>query len=183
MKRLSSLLIALTVLLVLTALSPAKEARSQVETLVRVSPAEVTLAPGQSKTIAVEVVAVTEMRAFEVTINFDPSLIYIPPASLVDGGFLVAGLPSPANEVDNDAGMLNYGWAIMGNDVSSGSGTLFTFTVVAKQVLGSTALEIVESELVHNDYFEILHEVENGLVRIATDQDPGYQLYLPLILQ
>jgi hypothetical protein len=182
MKRLLPLLL-MVVLLLGAAFFPAGQTRAQGETLVRISPALVTLQPGQSTTIAVEVVAVTDLRGFEVTIEFDPSRVYILPESLDIGEFLTPGLLSPDEKVDNDAGTLVFGNVIIGDEVSSGSGALFTFTVQAKQRSGNAPLEILRSELVGGDYFMIPHSVEHGLVKIISDQEPGFQVFLPLILR
>lgn len=182
MKRLLPLLLTL-ILLSGAALFPAGQTRAQGETRVRVSPAQVMLEPGQSTIVAVEVVAVTDLRGFEVAIEFDPSRVYIPPESLTIGEFLTPGLPSPDEKVDNDAGELVFGNVIIGDEVSSDSGTLFTFTVQAKQRSGETPLEILRSELVGVDHFAISHTVEHGLVKIISDQEPGFQVYLPLVLR
>ena len=182
MKRLFSLLLSLSVLLTLSTAIPPQQAFSRAETWVRVVPLQGKLLPGETTTVAVRVESVETLRAFDVSINFDPELLYIDPSSLLDGGFLGSGLFPPENGVNNDAGTITFGKAISGNAVSSGDGILFTFALTAGQTPGQAALTVTQSHLVDFAHFPVDHGVEDGLVRINLIQT-GHQLYLPLILR
>ena len=73
MKRLCLLLLVLTAIFL--PFSTTHSAHSQADTRVRVSPAQVTLQPGDRATIEIRVDAVEALFAFEADLQFDPDLI------------------------------------------------------------------------------------------------------------
>ena len=182
MKRLFSLRIIFFLIFALISPHIPALAASQPETSVYVHPSVVHLAPGESEVITIRIADVEELRAFEVQISFDQSRIYVKPGSPSDGAFLGAGFGSPDNAVDNQAGTITFGKAITGDDVVSGSGSLFSFEVQAQGSTGIGLITIAEVDLVHANHFPIPHQIQHGSVHI-TGEDSGYQVYLPLILQ
>ena len=183
MKRYLRLLCVLLVIFILGAALPPGQAASQGGTVVRVSPEAVTLSPGETTTIDVEVVNVVKLRAFSVEIHFDPDLISV--SNLALGDFLnYPGFDEFTNDIDNMAGKVMYGYAIEGNEnVQSGTGILFSFDVTVKLVPGETRLVVMDTLLVDLDHDTIDPQLEHGLVRISTGQEMDYHLYLPLIMR
>ena len=64
------------------------KAASQSDTVVRVSPAEVTLPPGKSQTIEIWVDDVEDLVGFAIEIHFDPAYLLVDPLGLQPGSFL-----------------------------------------------------------------------------------------------
>lgn len=182
MKRLCSLLLSLLVFLSLSSFNPSQQVFSQAGTVVKVSPALVNLQPGQSTTIEILIDNVVDLRGFEVDIHFDQSRMYVPPGSLLAGSFLGSGLNSPSNGVNNDTGTITFGKAIIGDDVRSGSGALFTFQVQAKANAGDGFLTIVTADLVNAAYGEIPHSLQHGTV-VISGEGGTFQVFLPLIFR
>jgi len=182
MKRLCPLLLSLLVFLTLSSFNPSQEVFSQGGTVVKVSPALVNLEPGQSATIEILIDNVVDLRAFEVDIVFDQSRMYVPPSSLSAGSFLGSGLNVPDNGVDNDTGTITFGKAIIGDDVQSGSGAIFTFQVQAKANAGDGLITIVSAVLVNAAYGEIPHSLQHGTV-VISGEGGSFQVFLPLILR
>jgi hypothetical protein len=147
---------------------------------VRVSPAQVTLQPGDRATIEIRVDAVEALFAFEADIHFDPDLISAEDLTL--GSFLEPGW-EPINLIDNDSGIIQYHMSQSGMDTpsKSGSGVLFSFEIT---LLGATAGSDIEIEhilLSDRDGFEIPCEVLHGTVK-SPGSGPEFSVFLPLIL-
>ena len=151
-------------------------AASQTGTVVRVSPAVVTRSPGESVTIEIWVDTVESLRAFDVEVSFDPAKLFADEESLQLGGFLGSGMGTPTTDVDNDAGLISFGIAIIGNDVQTGSGVLFSFDIETKPSAGETGLFVTSAMLVNEDHFLVEYGVEHGSVRIVGAVDDAYQM-------
>ncbi|MGI6741015.1 MAG: cohesin domain-containing protein [Brevefilum sp.] len=180
MKRLLPLLLALMVLPI-TALFPAGQTRAQGETLVRVSPAQVTLAPGQSTTIAVWVENVEDLFGFELELRYNPQFISasgLEPGSFLELGWIVQ------NEINDEQGIILFDMSQKGleTESKSGSGVLIQFEITLLAETAHTDIWIEHVLLTDRDSFEINCDVQHGSVR-----SPGavsvHQLYLPLVLR
>lgn len=173
MKRFLRLLLVLWVLFMLGAALPPGRAASQGETVVRVSPETVTLFPGETSTIDIEVDNVVRLRGFSIKIGFDPALLEV--SNLVFGGFLSSSGFEMDVDINQDEGYVSYDFAIIGNDVQSGSGILFSFDITAGQAPAETDLLVVDSELVGFDMLPITHQAAHGQVRIIGLREDAYE--------
>jgi hypothetical protein len=176
LKRIYRLLFFLILLLALAIPNPAA---SQTETVatVRFSPPSVALAPGEGATIEVWVDDAVDLRAFEIEIQFDPGLLIV--SNLVLGDFIDPGIQSPSTTIDNDAGILAYGIAHIGqpDEPNHGTGWLFSFDIEAKTNPGESPLNLTKVELVFtDDYFLQDYTAQNGLVRVCGVIDDHYSL-------
>ena len=155
---------------------------SQSGTTVSVNPSSITLDPGETAMveIIIDLAEGESLRAFSVEIAFDPGRISA--SNLTQGDFLVGLLPEPTNEIDNETGTISFGFTQGPVAPVSGSGTLFSFDIQAKDIPGQTSLEIIETELVDEDYFLIDHQVVNGIINITGEIEYPYHVYLPLVL-
>lgn len=180
MKRIIGLGIIL--LIVLTNLAFPAPAASQTGTVVRVHPAQVTLNPGESAVIEIWVDEVTDLVAFSVQINFDPSRLSAD--SLQHGPFLDIAFQEPTNGINNGLGTIRYGNAQgPSSQPKSGSGVLFSFQITAKAISGETSLSITTADLVDEDILLIPCQVANGTVKVTGDDGNGFLVYLPLIIK
>lgn len=158
-------------------------ASSQPETTVSVSPSSITLDPGATASVEIQIdLAEGEsIRGFSVEIHFNPGRLSA--SNLIQGDFLDGFLPEPTNGIDNETGIISFGVVQGAVEPASGSGTLFSFDIQAKDILGQTSLEIKEAELVGEDYSLIDYQAENGVVNITGEIEYPYQVYLPLVLR
>lgn len=121
----------LLVTLSLGAAALAPEARAQTAALVRVSPAASTVLVGQSGTIAIEVVDVTDLYGFDITLRFDPARVQVldadgsqPGVQVSLGSFLDPGF-TLRNQADNAAGTVRFAMTQMNPSTpKSGTGSL-----------------------------------------------------------
>lgn len=180
MKRLSPFLKSFVALLIVFAVTQTVRASSLSGTVVSVNPNFVHLVPGKTAKIAIKIDLAEGdlLRGFSVKIAFDPD--YLSAQNLEPGDFMNPFLLEPYNGIEN--GVISFGLAQGSVDPpASGSGTLFTFEVLARDVLGATGLEIISVELVGDDYLGLDCEVLGGAVEIG-EGSIANQLFLPLIL-
>ena len=163
----------ITIAVLLVAVAPAA---AQTETVVRVDPDFLQVAPGANFTLTIQIDDVVSLYAFDVRVSFPPDKLEVVSASngdFLEGPFL--GLIT----CDNDAGTVT---AIVSQqnptEPQTGSGTL---VVITFQALGNrTDADIVLSEVTLSDDngFEIPCSLQDGRVHIG-----AYPLYLPLVLR
>ena len=164
----------ISIAVLLAAVAPAA---AQTETVVRVDPDFLQVAPGANFTLTIQIDDVVSLYAFDVRVSFPPDKLEVVDASrgdFLEGPFLV-DLITP----DNEAGTVT---AIVSQrnpaEPQSGNGTL---VVITFQALGDrTDADIVLSEvtLSDNNGFEIPCSLQDGRVHIG-----AYPLYLPLVLR
>jgi len=152
--------------------------------MVRVSPADVTLLPGESQTVEICVDDVEDLWAFALEISFDPASLTV--SGLEPGEFLST---EPGrylfnvNEKDKDRGLISlYMTQVRKTDTDplprDGSGVLIRFQVLAKPKPGESNLTVKDLLLSNRDGVSIPVAVANGTVHIAGE---GFFVYLPLI--
>lgn len=164
------------------------KAASQSATVVRVSPADVTLLPGESQTIEVWVDDVEALWGFQIDIQFDPAIIEV--SNLTKGSMLstINGeFEIVISDIDSDLGTIAFHMYQKRVDDQTplprdGSGVLFLFTIRAKDQLGETALTFDEITLSDRDSFEIPCSTQDGTVTI-TNEVTGSTVYLPLVMR
>jgi len=153
------------------------------ETVVRVSPEEVTLSPGESQVIEVWVDYVAELWAFALEVIFDPAALTVSDLeageflSTESGRYLII-----VNAVDNTLGRISFDMTqkrVTDTDPlpRDGSGVLISFQVLAKSKPGETNLILNDVLLSNKDGEVIPASVVNGTVRIISDKN---YVYLPL---
>lgn len=173
-------LICFILFLLLFPLGPGAPARAQTLPMVHVVPAKTALEPGESTTVAVWVENVPGMRAFSTKILFNPT--HFEASGLTLGSFLPDGIWI-LREIDNSAGTIVYENAIFGDDVQTGSGVLFSFTLTAKKATSGTTLHIDESILIGFNHLSIEHNLQDATLTIIGDLlDESKTIYLPLFL-
>ena len=163
----------ITIAVLLVAVAPAA---AQTETVVRVDPDFLQVAPGANFTLTIQIDDVVSLYAFDVRVSFPPDKLEVVSAShgdFLEGPFL--GLIT----WDDDGGTVT---AIVSQqnptEPQTGSGTL---VVINFQALGDrTDADIVLSEVTLSDHngFEIPCSLQDGRVHIG-----AYPLYLPLVLR
>lgn len=151
-------------------------------TVVRVHPSFVTLSAGERTTIEIWVDDVSDLVAFSVKLTFDPTRLSAD--SLQPGNFVDFFLPEPSNGIDNDSGVIMYGYSRgSDSDPAQGSGVLFSFRITAKNVLGETELQIETADLVHEDISLIPNTVNHGRIDIIEKEEEDCLVFLPLVLR
>jgi hypothetical protein len=156
---------------------------SQPGTTVSVSPSSITLDPGDTASldIQIDLASGESIRGFSVEIHFNPGRSSA--SNLTQGDFLNTLFPSPDNSIDNEEGVIIFGVVQGAEEPASGSGTLFSFDIQAKEIPGSTSIEIFVADLVDKDFFLLDYDVVNGEVNITGEIEYPYQVYLPLVLR
>lgn len=164
------------------------KATCQRATVVRVSPAEVTLLPGESQTVEILVDDVGGLYGFALEISFDPAALTVPDSSLEQGGFLSTDQNIIfINQVDNDRGLIEFVMTQKRDPITDpfplprdGSGALIRFQILAKNHPGESNLNASHVLLSDRDGVEIPAEKEDGVVHITSEGDQFF-VYLPLI--
>jgi hypothetical protein len=164
-------LITLAVLLV--AVAPAA---AQTETVVRVDPAFLQVAPDAEFTITIQIDDVENLYAYDILLSFPPDKLEA--INAANGDFLQEGIGGEP-QIDNEEGTV---WAINSQvnptEPQSGSGSLLEITF---QPLGDRTdadIELSAVMLSDNNGFAILCSLQDGRVHIG-----AYPLYLPLVLR
>ncbi len=165
----------ITIAVLLVAVAPAA---AQTETVVRVDPDFLQVAPGANFTLTIQIDDVVSLYAFDVRVSFPPDKLEVVDASrgdFLEGPFLVDLIT-----LDNEAGTVTAIVSKQGEfaEPESGSGTL---VVINFHALGDrTDADIVLSEvtLSDNNGFAIPCSLQDGRVHIG-----AYPLYLPLVLR
>lgn len=175
--------ISLLLLVLSLSLGEPMPVSSQSETTVSVSPSSLTLDPGDTASVEIHIdLAEGEsIRGFSVEIHFNPGRLLA--SNLTQGDFLDGFLPEPTNGINNETGIISFGVVQGTVEPASGSGALFSFDIQAKDVPGQTGLEILDAELVGEDYLLIDYQAENGVVNITGEIEYPFKLYLSLVLR
>jgi hypothetical protein len=168
----------LTILLVLTltsALGAAGVSYAQsTPVAVRVQPSTVQVGVGQTVDLAIEVVSVQAMYAFDVDLRFDPAVVEVvdavPNQSGVQaslGAFLDPGF-AILNQADNSQGSLRFAMTqINPSEAKSGSGNLIVVKFKGKQVNGTTAITFNDVQLAQRDGTKIPNSPAAGQIQVV----------------
>lgn len=169
-------------------------AEAQNPALLRISPAVGSLAVNQVLDLVVEIENVEDLYGFDVWVTYDPAVVEVVDANpsqdgiqaslglLMDPGFVVL------NIADNTVGRLQFAMTQLNpSEPKSGEGVLVVFKLRGKQA-GSSALEIIRSDLSRRDGTAIPATTAGGQVTVSTaagvqpattsipTQDPGTPL-------
>ena len=163
----------ITIAVLLVAVAPAA---AQTETVVRVDPDFLQVAPGANFTLTIQIDDVVNLYAFEILVSFPPDKLEVVSAShgdFLEGPFL--GLVT----WDNDAGTVT---AIVSQqnptEPQTGSGTLVVITFEAEADRTDADIVLSAVTLSDNNGFPIACSPQHGRVHIG-----AYPLYLPLVLR
>lgn len=164
----------ITIAVLLVAVAPAA---AQTETVVRVDPAFLQVAPGTTFTLTIQIDDVVNLYGYDILLSFPPEKVEV--LSAGNGGFLEPGfLIGPT--IDPIAGtmqMINV--QVNPAEPKSGSGALVTVNLRAKtEANGYAELMLTSVELSDNNGFAIPCSLQDGRVHIG-----AYPLYLPLVLR
>jgi hypothetical protein len=181
-----SLLSATLLLVILSAFTfSTKTGTAQSEVVIYVSPDTVSVAPGESFDIAVNIKRAENVYSWQVSLSWNPTVLELQEVS--EGNFLNQGIfPtiwSEDNYVDNDAGNGTLFCILRGQPRSSsasGDGTLATVTFYVKDD-GYTALPLYNTELLDYDYYELPHTSESGVFQSSQAEIPLLRVELPSI--
>lgn len=150
--------LAVVVILCLGLWLPVSRAVSQTPVLVRVTPAQSQVVAGETVDVAVEVVEVQDLYAFDVALTFDPSVVEVvdadpnlPGVQVGLGLFLDAGF-AIVNQADNVAGTAHLAMTQLNPSVpKSGTGALIVLRLLGKQAGTTSAIPIVLVQLARSD--------------------------------
>lgn len=149
-------------------------------TVVSVDPSTQTIPPGGSFSIDVNCVPSQPIRSFEMKISFNPSLLQ---ATSVTEGDIFQEYTTFFNpgSIDNSGGTIEDIYdLILGTGEVSSSGTFITVSFLAKSVLGTSAIDLVNVGVANNTgYVPIV--VSDGSVTIQeTNHPPVYTGQSPI---
>ncbi|MFA5101965.1 MAG: PKD domain-containing protein [Candidatus Thermoplasmatota archaeon] len=141
------------------------------DTPVRVAPSSLTVAAGSSFTVTIDCVPQQPVKAFELKLSFDPSLLR---ANTVTEGSIFEGYNTffSAGEIDNTAGeIINVYNLIVGPGNVTDAGSLVSINFTAKTVSGTSPLRLYDVRLTNeSDYLDI--SVASGSVTITGGTSP-----------
>lgn len=155
------------------AVLPAASALAQEPVLVRVAPAAVTLAPGATADVAVEVVAVEGLYGFDIRLSFDPAVVEVVDADPAKPGVQVSlgRMLDPGMAVresaDNATGVVHYAMTQLNpSEAKSGAGNLIVVKLRGKAA-GSSDLTITSVDLARRDATAIPTTLQHGVATVA----------------
>jgi hypothetical protein len=165
-------------------------AAAQTPVLLRVIPAEAQVVAGQTVDVAVEVVDVEDLYAFDVALTFDPSVVEVvdadpnvPGIQIALGTFLDPGF-SIINEADNVAGTAHLAMTQLNPSTpKSGTGSLLVVKLRGKQAGTSSAISIVNGQLARPDGTLIPTAPPVGGVVYVVPSGDGTQTATPMPTQ
>ncbi len=156
------------------------QAQTPTPAVVRVAPASVEVAAGQTVDVAVEVVDVQDLYGADVALAFDPAVVEVVDADptldgiqvghglFLDPGFVLYNL------ADNQAGTARMAITQMNPSLpKSGTGALIVVTLRGKQAGASTPLTLTRSQLARRDGVEIPSAPASGQLEVVPDTTPG----------
>lgn len=155
-------------------------AQTPAPVVVRVAPASLQLAAGQIVDVAVEVVDVQELYAFDVTVVFDGQVVEVVDADpnvagvqMSQGLFLDPGF-AVINAADNAAGRAHLVMTQLNPSVAkSGTGALIVLRLRGKEAGRSTALALPEPMLARRDGGMIAATGVAGRVEVVSAAVPA----------
>ncbi len=173
----------LFLLLLLPLFAAPQHAYAQIGTVVRIDPASILVDPGQSFSVEIVIEDVSELNAFDISVQYDPDKLDFVNAEL--GDFLEQGFSFQL--IDEDLGVVNVINSQSAPSIpESGSGTLFTIHFLTRSIEGLTNLEILEPEgmplLSDHNGIEIPCELEHGTVTIGDVPDEQFYSFLPMVM-
>ena len=150
----------------------------QTGTTVKITPAFQAVDPGEIFSIDVIVENVTNLWAFDITIEYDAAIIVFDHSEF--GDFLDSGMAAP---VTSEPGRISCGMTqVSPAEAKSGSGVLCTLTFIAKEVDGELDLTLFSVELVEDETFALIPTTDlDGLVQVG-EPKAGYETFIPLFL-
>jgi len=160
-----SLFLATLLLVILSAFAfSTKTSTAQSAVVVYVSPDTISVAPGESFDIAVNIKRAENVYSWQFSLSWDPTVLELQEVS--EGNFLNQGIyPTIFQDyVDNDGGNVTVVCVLRGQPRSSsasGDGTLATVTFYVKDT-GYTPLPVYNTELLDYDYYKLPHTSEDG---------------------
>jgi hypothetical protein len=172
-QRLNHLFLALALAALLATLAPVP-AHGQAAVLVSLSPASLQVVNGQTVDLAVAVIGVTDLYAFNLTLTYDPALVEVLDADPSLGG-VQAGLGlfmEPGfvlrNIVDNDSGTVRFAFTQLNPTApKSGSGHLIVLKLRGKQLSSGSPLTLNLAELSQRDGTLLPVNTAGGTVSIV----------------
>ena len=151
----------LTVALLFVSLAPVEIALAQPPTI-SVDPAVGQGDPGAYYSANLTVADVNDLSAWELKLGFDPVVLALDEADVVQGPFLNATGTTNFN-VDVQAGYVQVGCALTTNVTASGSGTLATLNfLVLPNYPGVSNLTLFDTYLYNSTLGEIAHTTADG---------------------
>jgi len=170
---------AIAILTVLGGLLSPVAAQTGEPVVVRLGSAELRVAAGQTVDVALEVVDVEGLYAFDVTLTFDPDVVEVvdadpalPGVQVGQGTFLDSGF-SVINAADNEAGIVQFVTTQLNpSEPKSGSGSLIVIRLRGKQPGASSPLTLAAPQLSRRDGSAIQATGSSGRVDVVTDTGP-----------
>ena len=171
MRIFKAIITAIAVLLAaLVAVGPAT---AQEPVVVRVAPANLTLAVGGTSDVAVEIVDVEGLYGFDVQLSFDPAKVEVvdadpdkPGVQVSLGRMLDSGM-SVRESADNVAGTIHYAMTQLNpSEAKSGTGNLIVIKLRGKAA-GNTNLTITSVDLAKRDASAIPSSLQGGVVTVT----------------
>jgi hypothetical protein len=174
------LALSLGIALSLTAL-PGWAVEAQESAVVRVSPAQIEIAEGETATVEIRVDDVDGLYGLDVRLGFDASTVQVVDADPSTGG--IQARPGDLlsldfvvkNEADNDAGTVWFALTQMNpSEAVSGSGVAFSIMLRGTRA-GAAPLAITQAKLATRSGEEITASTEDGRIEIrgSTDTSPN----------
>ena len=155
-------------------------AQSSETAQVRVMPGSIQVPQGISVDLAVEVIEIQNLYAFDISLTFDSSVIQVVDADpdldgiqvnyglFLDPGFVLR------NEVDNQAGTIRFALTQLNpSQPKSGSGVLIVVRLEGGQVGSQTSLTLTHAKLVERDGSDIPTTMSSGEVEVVGTATPG----------
>lgn len=155
-------------------------AQSSETAQVRVMPDSIQVPQGTTIDLAVEVIEIQDLYAFDISLTFDPTVIQVVDADpdldgiqvnygmFLDPGFVLR------NEVDNQAGTIRFALTQLNpSQPKSGSGVLIVIRLEGGQVGAQTSLTLTHAELVERDGSDIPTTMNSGEVEVVGTATPG----------
>lgn len=175
----SRLACGLAALIAWLMIGPVQAQTPAVPVVVRIAPASVQVAAGETVDVAVEVVDVVDLYAFDVTVTFDPQVVEVvdadpnlPGVQVAQGLFLDPGF-AVINAADNTAGSAHFVMTQLNpSGAKSGTGSLVVVKLLGKQVGASSPLTVEDPELARRDGSAIPATPESGQVDVIAAGGP-----------
>ena len=151
-------------------------------TVVRVDPESQTVAAGDVFHVNVIVEDVTNIKADQAVLNFDPGVMNV--TGVTEGNFLkkTGGNTIGLGTWDNTAGTATFGYSLTGTWIPvGGSGTLATieFETCPDALAGAYDLNLTNVVLIDANNDEIPTEIFNGMVIIMDKTPPTVEIISP----
>lgn len=169
----------LAALVALLMIGPVQAQTPAAPVVVRIVPASVQVAAGETVDVAVEVVDVVDLYGFDVTVTFDPQVVEVvdadpnlPGVQMAQGLFLDPGF-AVINAADNTAGSAHFVMTQLNpSEAKSGTGSLLVVKLLGKQAGTSSPLTLEDPQLARRDGFMIPSTPVSGQVDVIAAGGP-----------